>query len=146
MDPLSIATSTLTLIDASAKLLQILRSIRHATADYDVLRTEVNTLKGFLVSIKNTLDDCQRHPLALSAIDQDLWTQSGVALADCEQIIEQLAAQIGKIESTGRSNPVFRRARVVAQMQMRGKEICSFRDKLHMSNWSLQTLLQVMTV
>lgn len=146
MDPLSIAASTITLIDASAKLIRFFKSIRHATSGYEALCKELSTLNGYVESIRTTLNECQRNPLTVSSIDQDLWRQSRVALTDCDQTLEELAGRIQRIKAPTRSNTLFRKARIAAEMQLQAREICSFRDKLNMSNLSLQTLLQVITV
>ncbi|KAK8074365.1 hypothetical protein PG994_005264 [Apiospora phragmitis] len=146
MDPLSITTSVITLLDASSKVYQFLQSIRHADTHYAALSNELSTLTGLLRSIRVIFQDCRRHPFALIAIDGTVWDQSRIAITDCQQTINDLDALVKRIGGVARSNSIFRKARMTTQMHAHSGEARSFRDKIHVSTVSLHTLLQIITV
>ncbi|KAI1439238.1 hypothetical protein GGR50DRAFT_9788 [Xylaria sp. CBS 124048] len=147
MDPLSITTSVITLIGAANNVYSILQSIRHADQALQSLVREVSTLNGFLRSIAEALEVCRSNPYALAHIDPVLWNESKVALSDCQETIDGLGLILVKEpKRPSRSNTLFRRARVAAELRSRAGDIASFREKVSMSNLSLQTLLQVINV
>ncbi|GAP84516.1 hypothetical protein SAMD00023353_1100370 [Rosellinia necatrix] len=146
MDPLSITTSVITLLGAGSNVYDFLQSIRHADRGLQSLVREVNTLNGFLRSIEKALEDCRDNPYALAHIDPALWKESKVALSDCQETLDQLGSVFKEPKRPSRSNSLFRRARVAAELRSRAGDIASFREKIFMSNLSLQTLLQVINV
>ncbi|KAI0453416.1 hypothetical protein F5B21DRAFT_505279 [Xylaria acuta] len=146
MDPLSITTSVITLLGAASNVYNCLQSIRHADRGLQSLVKEVSTLNGFLRSIERALEDCRDSPYALTHIDPALWRESKVALSDCQETLDQLGSVFSEPKRPSRSNTLFRRARVAAELHSRAGEIASFREKISMSNMSLQTLLQVINV
>ncbi|KAI0186751.1 hypothetical protein EV127DRAFT_483889 [Xylaria flabelliformis] len=146
MDPLSITTSVITLIGAASNIYNCLQSIRHADRGLQSLVKEISTLNGFLRSIERALEDCRENPYALTHIDPALWKESKVALSDCQETLDQLGSVFSEPKRPSRSNTLFRRARVAAELHSRAGEIASFREKISMSNMSLQTLLQVINV
>ncbi|KAI1177657.1 hypothetical protein F4777DRAFT_187054 [Nemania sp. FL0916] len=146
MDPLSITASVITLIDAANKVYSVLQSVRHADRSLQALSKEVNTLNGFLGSIEKALEDCRTNAYALTHIDPALWKQSKVALSDCQQTLNEIASIFIEPKRPTRSNTLFRKARIAAELHSRAGQIASFREKISMSNLSLQTLLQVITV
>ncbi|KAJ2985626.1 hypothetical protein NUW58_g5433 [Xylaria curta] len=146
MDPLSITTSVITLLGAAGNIYTFLQSIRHADRGLQSLVREVSTLNGYLRSIEKALEDCRDNPYALAHIDPALWKESKVALSDCQQTLDELASVFSEPKRPSRSNTLFRRARVAAELRSRAGEIASFREKISMSNLSLQTLLQVINV
>ncbi|KAI0205810.1 hypothetical protein F4808DRAFT_179008 [Astrocystis sublimbata] len=146
MDPLSITTSVITLIGAANNVYNCLQSIRHADRALQSLVKEVNTLNGFLGSIERALEGCRENPYALTHIDPALWKESKLALSDCQGTLDQLGMVFSEPKRPSRSNTLFRRARVAAELHSRAGEIASFREKISMSNMSLQTLLQVINV
>ncbi|TRX95814.1 hypothetical protein FHL15_003368 [Xylaria flabelliformis] len=146
MDPLSITTSVITLIGAASNIYNCLQSIRHADRGLQSLVKEISTLNGFLRSIETALEDCRDNPYALTHIDPALWKESKVALSDCQETLDQLGSVFSEPKRPSRSNTLFRRARVAAELYSRAGEIASFREKISMSNMSLQTLLQVINV
>ncbi|KAI1742610.1 hypothetical protein F4680DRAFT_22013 [Xylaria scruposa] len=146
MDPLSITTSVITLLGAASNVYNCLQAIRHADRGLQSLVKEVSTLNGFLRSIEKALEDCRENPYALTHIDPALWKESKVALSDCQETLDQLGSVFSEPKRPSRSNTLFRRARVAAELHSRAGEIASFREKISMSNMSLQTLLQVINV
>ncbi|KAI0421313.1 hypothetical protein F5X98DRAFT_268589 [Xylaria grammica] len=146
MDPLSITTSVITLLGAASNIYNVLQSIRHADRGLQSLVREVSTLNGYLRSIDKALEDCRGSAYALSHIDPALWKESKIALSDCQQTINELGSVFKEPKRPSRSNTLFRRARVAAELHSRAGDIASIREKLSMSNLSLQTLLQVINV
>ncbi|KAI0471341.1 hypothetical protein F4859DRAFT_116440 [Xylaria cf. heliscus] len=146
MDPLSITTAVITLLGAANNVYSCLQSIRHADRGLQSLVKEVSTLNGFLRSIEGALEDCRDNPYALTHIDPALWKESKIALSDCQETLDQLGSVFSEPKRPSRSNTLFRRARVAAELHSRAGEIASFREKISMSNMSLQTLLQVINV
>ncbi|KAK7973530.1 hypothetical protein PG988_007664 [Apiospora saccharicola] len=146
MDPLSITTSVITLVDTTVKVYRFLQSIRHADAGYAALCMELSALTGFLQFISRTFQDCRRHPFALAAIDETVWDQSRLAITGCQHTIDDLDALVGRIGGLSRSNSIFRRAKMSTQMHLHSAEAASFCDKIHVSTLSLQTLLQIINV
>jgi hypothetical protein len=146
MDPLSITASVLTLLGAANSVYNALQAVRHADRGLQSLVREVDSLNGFLRSIEKALEDCRGNPYALTHIDPCLWKESKIALADCQRTLDELASVLSKPKKPFRSNTLFRRAMVAAELHSRAGEIASFREKISMSNLSLQTLLQVINV
>ncbi|KAI0431194.1 hypothetical protein F5Y09DRAFT_201833 [Xylaria sp. FL1042] len=146
MDPLSITTSVITLLGAASNIYNVLQSIRNADRGLQSLLREVSTLNGYLRSIDKALEDCRGNAYALSHIDPALWKESKIALSDCQQTIDELGSVFKEPKRPSRSNTLFRRARVAAELRSRAGDIASFREKISMSNLSLQTLLQVINV
>ncbi|KAJ8131901.1 hypothetical protein O1611_g1722 [Lasiodiplodia mahajangana] len=146
MDPLSITTSVITLIGAASNVYNFLQSVRHADRGFQSLVREVGTLNGFLLSIDKALEDCRDNPYALTHIDPALWKESKIALSDCQKTLDELGSLFREPKRPSRSNTLFRKARVAAELRSRAGEIASFREKISMSNMSLQTLLQVINV
>ncbi|KAI0400493.1 hypothetical protein F4802DRAFT_484036 [Xylaria palmicola] len=146
MDPLSITTSVITLLGAASNVYTFLQSIRHADRGLQSLTREVSSLNGYLRSIETALEDCRGNPYALAHIDPALWKESKIALSDCQETLEELSTVFSEPKRPSRSNTLFRRARVAAELRSRAGDIASFREKISMSNLSLQTLLQVINV
>lgn len=146
MDPLSITTSVVTLIGAASTVYDFLQSIRHADRGLQSLLREIHTLNGFLRAIDTALEDCRSNAYALTHIDPVLWKESKIALSDCQETLDELGSVFSEPKRPSRSNTLFRRARVAAELRSRAGEIASFREKISMSNLSLQTLLQVINV
>ncbi|KAK7980317.1 hypothetical protein PG989_012774 [Apiospora arundinis] len=97
MDPLTITTSIITLAETASKLYKFLQSIRHGDPGYAMLCIELQSLTGYIQAINKTLNKCQRNPFALAPIDEDVWKQIGIAIADCQQTISDLSALVKRI-------------------------------------------------
>ncbi|KAI0974203.1 hypothetical protein F4678DRAFT_458995 [Xylaria arbuscula] len=146
MDPLSITTSVITLLGAANNIYNALKAIRNADGELQKLLREISTLTGYLRSIDKALEDCRCNTYALSHIDPALWKESKIALSDCQETINELSPVFKEPKRPSRSNTLFRRARVAAELRSRASDIKSFREKISMSNLSLQTLLQIINV
>lgn len=96
--------------------------------------------------MEKTLKDCR--PFDLDFIDDDLWRQSEVAVGDCHITLAGLRILVEKIK-----DPVKRktrrfpwRVRATIDMNVYGRDLTAFRNKIHKSNWALQTVLQTLTL
>lgn len=143
MDPLTITTSIIALAEAASKLYKFLQSIRHGDPGYLSLCIELQSLTSYIQAISKTLKRCQRNPLALAPIDGDVWKQSGIAIADCQRTVDDLSVLTKKIGGSGLPNKLFWRGKVAVGIQIHARDVVKFRAKIHMSTFSLQTLLQV---
>lgn len=147
MDPLSITASAITLVDAATTIYRFFDSVRHADKGFAALCIELRTLTGFLKSIDKTHEDFCRNPLSLVSVDRELWEQSKIALDDCQRTLDQLANLIERIRGPSRSNAnLLRRTKLATNLYVHSRDVVGFRDKIHMSNISLQTILQVINL
>ncbi|GKT90394.1 hypothetical protein Ct61P_08244 [Colletotrichum tofieldiae] len=148
MDPLTITTSAVTLIEATAKITKLIYQFYHAlrTADARIndLCDELNHLTEFLKAVNDVLTRCR--PGDLAPLDEELWHQSDAALANCEMILEDLTKLITKIKDNSASRRFGWRTKAVIDLSQHGNELAAFRDKIHKSNWALQTILQTINL
>lgn len=148
MDPLSITASVLTLMGAAKKTYGVLQFISRADEDANSLCVEVSGLESILHSVQAALKKCGGNPLNLASIDEDLWRRIDITLADCGEALDEMAQLARRIQlrhSTLVPGLVYR-ARVAKRLQQHTRDIESYRDRVRMSTWNLQTLLQVIDV
>lgn len=148
MDPLSITASVLTLTGAASKTCEVLQFISRADEDAHSLCVEVSGLESILHSVQAALKKCGGNPLNLASIDEDLWRRIDITLADCGEALDEMAQLARRIQvrhSTLVPGLVYR-ARVAKRLQQHTRDIESYRDRVRMSTWNLQTLLQVIDV
>jgi hypothetical protein len=79
-------------------------------------------------------------------MDEDLWRQSALSLADCRTTLGELASFINRIKATAKSSGFFRRAKVAIDLTMYARDISGFQEKINKSNWALQTMLSAINV
>jgi hypothetical protein len=79
-------------------------------------------------------------------MDEDLWRQSALSLEDCKTTLEELTIFINRIKAAAKSPGLFRRARVAMDLTMYAGDITGFEEKIHKSNWALQTMLSAIQV
>ncbi|KAJ0116789.1 hypothetical protein J7T55_009940 [Diaporthe amygdali] len=137
MDPLSITTSAITLIQAAG-------SCRGAETRITGLCDELESLTSGLEAIDRTLKG--RNALDLALVEDDLWKQCELALDDCHVTLNSLGVLVQKIRETVRSKAWAWRVRAVVNLNVYGGDLAAFRDKVHKSNWALQTMLQTINV
>lgn len=148
MDPLSITMSILTLAGAASKTYKFLQFISRADEDATHLCVEVSGLESILLSVQAALKKCGGNPLNLASIDQSLWRRIDITLSDCQETLDDLS----KLAHNIRFNHsvlvprLLCRARVARRLQQHARDIATYRDRIRMSNWNLQTLLQVIDV
>lgn len=148
MDPLSITASVLTLMGAASKTCEVLQFISRADEDVNSLCVEVSGLESILHSVQAALKKCGGKPLNLASIDEDLWRRIDITLADCGEALDEMAQLVRRIQlrhSTLVPGLLYR-ARVAKRLQQHTRDIESYRDRVRMSTWNLQTLLQVIDV
>jgi hypothetical protein len=107
---------------------------------------ELSTLINFLEAVDRTLKECRERPLSLTSMDEDLWRQSALSLADCKTTLGELETFIDRIKAAAKSSPFFRRAKIAIDLTICGRDISGFQEKIHKSNWALQTMLSAINV
>lgn len=148
MDPLSITTSILTLIGAASKTYGFLQFIAHADQDATSLCAEVSGLESVLSLVQAALKRCGGNPVNLASIDQGLWRRIDITLSDCRETLDGLSqlAQRIRCKHSALVPGILYRAGVAKRLQQHTKDVASYRDRIKVSNWNLQTLLQVIDV
>lgn len=79
-------------------------------------------------------------------VEDDLWKQCELALDDCHVTLNTLGVLVHKIKETVRVKAWAWRVKAVVNLNVYGSELAAFRDKVHKSNWALQTMLQTINV
>jgi hypothetical protein len=146
MDPVSLTASLITLIEGASTIYRFVHTVRGADQGFAALCVELGTLNDFLTSINKAYQEFSLHPLALVTIGQNLWAQCRNALMDCQKTLDELSQLAERMRAPMRSNTVFRRAKLAAEMRIHARSMDSCREKLRMSIISLQTVLQVINV
>lgn len=149
MDPLSITVSTVALLQAagtvSATLYEFITTFRNADRRVSALCTQLSSLIKLLEAVDRTLKNC-RGTFSLASMDEELWRQSALSLEDCKTTLDELATFINRIKAVAKSASFFRRAKVAMDLTMFAGDISSFEEKIHKSNWALQTMLSAIQV
>ncbi|KAK7417007.1 hypothetical protein QQZ08_011805 [Neonectria magnoliae] len=147
MDPVSIAASAVALTQTAgviaSSLAGFVRALQTADSRITGLCDELAHLTNFLQSVEKTLDGCHKFDFAL--MEDDLWQQSDVVMADCKATLKELDTLVIKIKDTAQPKGFGWRTRAVVDLSLHGTAISAFRDKIHQSNWALQTVLHAMT-
>ncbi|KAI7779519.1 hypothetical protein LA080_000803 [Diaporthe eres] len=148
MDPLSITTSAITLIQAAGSITSSLcgfvNQCRGAETRITGLCEELESLTSGLEAIGRTLKG--RNALDLAPVEDDLWKQCELALVDCHVTLNSLGVLVQKIKETVRPKAWAWRVKAVVNLNVYGGDLAAFRDKVHKSNWALQTMLQTINV
>ncbi|KAK7419402.1 hypothetical protein QQX98_003354 [Neonectria punicea] len=148
MDPVSIAASAVALTQTAgviaSSLAGFVRALQTADSRITALCDELAHLTNFLQSVEKTLDGCHKFDFAL--MEDDLWQQSDVVMADCKATLKELDTLVTKIKDTAQPKGFGWRTRAVVDLSLHGTAISASRDKIHQSNWALQTVLNAMTV
>lgn len=79
-------------------------------------------------------------------MEDDLWKQCELALDDCHVTLNSLGVLVQKIKETVRVKAWAWRVKAVVNLNVYGSDLTAFRDKVHKSNWALQTMLQTINV
>lgn len=87
-----------------------------------------------------------RNALDLALVEDDLWKQCELALGDCHVTLNSLGVLVQKIKETVRVKAWAWRVKAVVNLNVYGADLTAFRDKVHKSNWALQTMLQTINV
>lgn len=149
MDPLSITASTITLIQAagavSSTLYEFAKTFRNADSRVEALSSQLSRLIKYLEAVDRTLRSC-RGRLSLASMDDDLGRQSALSMEDCKTTLDELAAFISRIKAIAKSPGLFRRAKVALDLTIYAVDISGFEEKIHKSNFALQTMLAAINV
>lgn len=127
-----------------------MQSLRTADTRVSGLCDELASLTAFLEAVDKTLKGCR--PLDLALVEEDLWRQCDVAMDDCQVTLNELGMLVNRIKDTGRARAGAGRfgwrgkVRAVVDLNVHGADLAAFRDKIHKSNWALQTMLHTITV
>ncbi|SPO06351.1 uncharacterized protein DNG_09040 [Cephalotrichum gorgonifer] len=148
MDPLSITASTITLIHAAGAIATSLHrlsdALRTAESRVTALCDELSNLTAFLEAVKQSLKGCSS--LDLAAVDEDLWRQTEVVMADCQTTLDELGLLVDSIRETSCVKGFGWKTRVAIDLSVRGAEIAALRDKISKSTSALRTILHTITV
>ncbi|KAK1538955.1 uncharacterized protein CCOS01_00269 [Colletotrichum costaricense] len=148
MDPLSVTASVITLIEASGILTKSLHGFIHGLKTVDARVTklceELKNLTDLLEAVERTLKECRSFDLA--HVEEDLWQQSNIALADCQATLNDLKMLIAKVKKAAGSRPFGWKLRAMFDLTLHGNEVVAFQEKIHKSNGALQTILHTITV
>jgi hypothetical protein len=148
MDPLSITASTITLLQVAgvvaSSLASFAKSMRTADSRLASLCDELASLTSFLQAIDSTLKGCQKFDLGL--VDERLWQQSEIALANCQTTLNELGLVVAKIKASSLTKRFAWKARVVLDLSIYEDELVLYRDKIHQSSSALQTMLHTINV
>ncbi|OHE91153.1 hypothetical protein CORC01_13564 [Colletotrichum orchidophilum] len=148
MDPLSVTASVITLIEASGILTKSLYGFIHGlkTVDTRVTRLceELTNLTDLLEAVERTLKECRSFDLA--DVEDDLWQQSNIALADCQATLNDLKMLLAKVKKAAGTRTFGWKFRALFDLTVHGNELVAFQEKIHKSNGALQTILHTITV
>ncbi|KAK1637763.1 hypothetical protein BDP81DRAFT_393450 [Colletotrichum phormii] len=147
MDPVTITTSAVTLIEAgiiTKSLRDFVHGVRTVDSRIAKLFEELENLTTFLNVVDRELKRCQAFDLAI--VEDDLWQQSDIVLMDCMVTRIDLKTLIQDIKNTSSSKGFVWRARAMLDLSIHGNELVSFQEKIHKSNGALQTILHTINV
>ena len=130
----------------SATLYKLFRTFRNADTKLSSLCTEISRLVSFLEAVDRTLKECGERPLSLASIDENLWRQSALSLADCKTSLDELENFIERIKTAGKTSVFFRRAKIAIDLTLYSRDLSGFQEKIHKSTLALQTMLSAIHV
>ena len=121
-----------------------MRALKTADSRITELCNELVNLTTFLETVERTLKGC--HPLDSACVDEGLWYQSELCLADCHVTLNELSVLVENIKQNTSSKKFGWRVRAAVDLSIYDPDIVIFRDKIHKSNSALQTLLHAINV
>lgn len=134
----------LTKCQITSSLCGFVTQCRGAETRITSLCEELESLTAGLEAIDRTLKG--RNALDLALVEDDLWKQCELALDDCHVTLNTLGVLVQKIKETVRVKAWAWRVKAVVNLNVYGTDLAAFRDKVHKSNWALQTMLQTINV
>jgi hypothetical protein len=136
-----------------ANSLQVSGAIRELASTFNnvdvrvsALCAELSTLMSFLDSVDRILKECREQPLSLASMDEEMWRQSGLSLADCKVTLNDLQDLTNKIKASVKHVGFFGRVKTTVDLTMYARDLAGFQEKIHKSNWALQTMLSAITM
>ncbi|RBQ98812.1 hypothetical protein VDGD_02712 [Verticillium dahliae] len=148
MDPLSIAASTVPLLEAAGfitkSLYKLAKSYRTVEVRIVGLCEELTNLTNFLNTVDKTL---RRYgTLDFALVEKELWREIDQSLVNCELSLNDLKKLVERIKRHAHTKGFAWKTRTVADLAVYDGELAAFRDKIHKSNWALQTILSTINV
>lgn len=125
-------------------LQRLIHSLKTADSRITDLCNELANLTACLETVERTLKGCRLIDVAY--VDEDLWSQSELCLVDCHVTLNELAVLMDKIKNNPGARNFGWRLRAAVDLSIYGPEIVLFKDKIHKSNWALQTILNTISV
>jgi hypothetical protein len=122
-------------------------STRQASVRLQDLVNEAQTHQSLLENLEKTLKECK--PLTMQHMDEHLWSRMNATIEDCEKTISLLETRLKNIRESSTSR--FRlfpglRPNIQIKLTWHADEIAGFRDKIHKSNFALQTALHMVNM
>lgn len=128
----------------TSSLCGFITQCRGAETRITSLCDELESLTSGLEAIDRVLKG--RSALDLALVEDDLWKQCELALDDCHVTLNSLGVLVHKIKENVRVKAWAWRMKTVVNLNVYGSDLAAFRDKVHKSNWALQTMLQTINV
>lgn len=128
-------------LQVSGTIYELISTFTNADVRVSALCTELSTLISFLEAVERTLKECREQPLSLASMDEEMWYQSGLSLADCKVTLNDLQDLINKIKASVKHVGFFGRVRATVDLTTYARDLAGFQEKIHKSNWALQTML-----
>ncbi|KAF6833045.1 hypothetical protein CPLU01_05841 [Colletotrichum plurivorum] len=150
MDPLSIAAGVVPLLEVAAFITKSLYKLvkAHRTAESRIagLCQELSSLTTFLQAVDKASRQFGQGQGALDSalIEHDLRREIDQALVNCELTLGELSRLVQKISE--RRKGFAWKSRAALDLSMYETELADHRDKIHKSNWALQTILSTINV
>lgn len=136
----------LTKYQVITSLCEFTRGIREADDRIDGLCKELVHMTGLIGTVEKMLGKCGS--LDLDLIDDDLWRNCDIAVGNCYITLAGLRSLVEKIKGPvkQKTRRFPWRVRVAVDLNVHGRDLHAFREKIHKSNLALQTMLQTLTV
>ncbi|KAF6805119.1 hypothetical protein CMUS01_14694 [Colletotrichum musicola] len=150
MDPLSIAAGVVPLLEVAAFITKSLYKLvkTHRTAESRIagLCQELSSLTTFLQAVDKASRQFGQGQGAVDSalIEHDLRREIDQALINCELTLGELSRLVQKISE--RRKGFAWKSRTALDLSMYETELADHRDKIHKSNWALQTILSTINV
>ncbi|KAM0281487.1 hypothetical protein ACHAQH_003517 [Verticillium albo-atrum] len=125
-------------------LYKVIKSYRTAETRIVGLCEELSNLATFLQAVDKTLRGYGALDFAL--VEEDLWREIDQSLVNCQLSLSDLSQLVDRIKRHTRTRGFAWKTRTVADLAVYDAELAAFRDKIHKSNWALQTILSTINV
>ena len=147
MDPITIATTSATLVSTCTKLWGYINKIQNVDTAVQVLQLEITSLSQVLGSIGSSFND---PTLAKAALDKQTgheaqhWQHVKLSMEDCKGTLASLERTLEGVTKV--SGGLFRRPKTQIKLDMKAVEIALFQQRLTAYRQTMQLSLQMITV
>ncbi|CRK20012.1 hypothetical protein BN1723_012019 [Verticillium longisporum] len=125
-------------------LYKLAKSYRTVEVRIVGLCEELTNLTNFLNTVDKTL---RRYgTLDFALVEKELWREIDQSLVNCELSLNDLKKLVERIKRHAHTKGFAWKTRTVADLAVYDGELAAFRDKIHKSNWALQTILSTINV